>query len=105
MKYNDYSPRVRKYLTWSLEYAIMRRLNDMFKKHQKVPTHMVMAGNVMKASPDAINEFKETGLDALKMMPKAMQVIQMEEPPALKNGRVWPVTGIKFVATLMLTRV
>ena len=69
MKYNDYSPKVRKYLTLSLEYAIMRRINDMFKKHQKVPTHMIMAGNVMKASPEAINDFKQTGEEALKMLP------------------------------------
>ena len=73
MKYTDYSPKVRKYLTWSLEYAIKRRISDMFKKHQKVPTHMVMAGNVMKASPNAINEFKETGEEALKMLPKVVR--------------------------------
>ena len=41
----------------------------------------------------------------LNMMPSAIQVIQMEDPPALKNGKVCPVTGIKFVATLMLTSV
>ena len=43
-------------------------------------------------------------LDALtlKIIPKPKQVIQIEVPPLLINGKVCPVTGKIFTATAML---
>ena len=36
------------------------------------------------------------------MIPREMQVNQMEVPPMLSNGSVCPVTGNRFTATAML---
>ena len=38
----------------------------------------------------------------LRIIPRAKHVIQIEVPPLLINGNVWPVTGNKFVATAIL---
>ena len=67
------------------------------KRNQRVATHMVMGGNVMKSSPENIKEYEATSEETLRMLKGAMDNKSIEE---LKQEKAWQVVPVPIVCPL-----
>lgn len=96
-KYNDFSTNIRQHLRYSLYYAVSEKLKKSMKRNQRVATHMVMGGNVMKSSPENIKEYEATSEETLRMLKGAMDNKSIEE---LKQEKAWQVVPVPIVCPL-----
>ena len=96
-KYNDFSTSIRQHLRYSLYYAVSEKLKKAMKQNQRITTHMVMGGNVMKSSPENIKEYEATSEETLRMLKGGMDNKSIEE---LKQEKAWQVVPVPIVCPL-----
>jgi len=68
------STDTRKKLRSSLVMSVQQRVGEMMVRKQRVPNHLVMAGNVMRLPKEAQEDYKKTGEIALEMFPVLDQI-------------------------------
>ena len=68
------STDTRKKLRSSLVMSVQKRVGEMMVRKQRVPNHLVMAGNGMRLPKEAQEDYKKTGEIALEMFPVLDQI-------------------------------
>ena len=96
-KYNEFSTDIRQHLRYSLYYAVSEKVKKGMKKNQRIPTHMVMGGNVMKSSPENIQEYEATSEETLRMLSHGLGKKATEE---LRHDKAWQVVPVPIVCPL-----
>ena len=95
--YNEkISTDTRKELRHSLYISVAKRVSGMMNSNQKVFSHMVMAGNVMRLPKEAQEDYKQQQDVAMEMFPVLKELVAKED--SMKDA--WKYVPVPVVCPL-----